>query len=94
MWWSIGGALAAVIIAVSAFVRSRSPGGYYDTEVYGMTPAAHRRYATIACIFAIFFVATIVLRARSVAFAGLAAFAIFAVFYLTSFLRGFSDDDV
>jgi hypothetical protein len=93
MWWTIGGALSAVIIAVVAFLRSRSPGGYYDAEVYGMTPAAHRRYATIACIFAIFFIAMIVLGARTVALAGLAAFTIFAVFYLTSFLRGFSDDD-
>jgi len=94
MWWSIAGTIAALIVAVLAIGRSRSAGGYYDTEVYGMTPVAHRRYATIAVGFAIFFLAMIALHATTIAWAGLAAFTIFAIFYLTSFLRGFSDDDV
>jgi len=94
MWLSIAGTIAALILAVLAIARSRSAGGYYDAEIYGMTPVAHRRYATFAAGFAIFFLAMIALHATAIAWAGLAAFTLFAIFYLTSFLRGFSDDDV
>jgi len=73
--------------------RSRTAGGYYDTDVYGMTPAAHRTYAASAFAFFIAFIFTWWFRASTIAFYLFAAFVLFALFYLTSFLRGAHEDD-
>lgn len=86
------GMAASIGLAALAFSRSRASGGFYDGEVYGMTPATHRRYALAALVLAAAFGVILVVHARAAATAAFAALALFAVFYLTSFLRGFSDD--
>ncbi|MGA7745679.1 MAG: hypothetical protein WCA52_01570, partial [Candidatus Aquilonibacter sp.] len=78
----------------AAYVRSRGSGGFYDNEVYGMTAHTHRRYALAAAAFALAFFAVGWWWPRTGATIWLfAAFVLFAVFYLTSYLRGASESD-
>ncbi len=91
--WSVLGLVASGIIALFALQRSRTPGGYYDTDVYGMSPASHRAYAAVAGAFFGAFVFTCLSRASTIGFYLFAAFVLFALFYLTSFLRGAHEDD-
>jgi hypothetical protein len=94
MSWELAGALASVLLAAAAYLRSRGNGGFYDAEVYGMTAATHRRYAVAGAIFAIGFFALAVAAPGGPATIWLfAAFVLVAVFYVTSYLRGASDDD-
>ncbi len=93
MIWGVLGVVVSGIIALFALQRSRTPGGYYDTDVYGMTPATHRTYATTAGAFFAAFIFTCLLRAGTIGFYLFAAFVLFALFYLTSFLRGAHEDD-
>lgn len=93
MIWSVLGFAGSGIIAVFALQRSRTPGGYYDTDVYGMTPATHRAYAAVAGAFLAAFIFTWWVRAGTIGFYLFAAFVLFALFYLTSFLRGAHEDD-
>ncbi|HUN29247.1 MAG TPA: hypothetical protein VMV65_05550 [Alphaproteobacteria bacterium] len=94
MGWDVAGVIASLLLALAAAVRSRSAGGFYDAEVYGMTPSAHRRYTLIAVAFAVAFFAVAWWWPRSGATIWLfAAFVLFAVLYLTSFLRGASEAD-
>ncbi len=88
------GVIAALLLAGGAYLRSRGPGGFYDAGIYGMTAIAHRRYALTALGFAAAFGAL----ARWFPGGGAtlllwAAFVLFAVFYVTSYLRGAHDDD-
>jgi hypothetical protein len=87
------GIVLASIVALAAWRRSASRGGYYDREVYGMSPATHVRYAVISLAFAGFFIAAYVFALRSAGIAALALYALIAVFYLTSFLRGAAESD-
>jgi hypothetical protein len=92
--WDITGAIASILLAAVAQARSRTAGGFYDAEVYGMTPNAHRRYSLIALAFAIAFFAVGLWWPRSAATIWLgAAFVLFAVIYVTSFLRGAAESD-
>jgi hypothetical protein len=94
MTWELALALASLLLAATAYMRSRTAGGFYDAEVYGMTPVAHRCYAAIALAFALAFFAVAVWWPRSAATIWLgAAFVLFAVIYLTSFLRGAAESD-
>ncbi|HTU71797.1 MAG TPA: hypothetical protein VMF11_15955 [Candidatus Baltobacteraceae bacterium] len=94
MVWDLAGAVASILLGLAALCRSRSTGGFYDRDVYAMTPAVHRRYSFGAAAFALAFFAVAGWAPRSGATIWLfAAFVLFAVFYLTSFLRGASDDD-
>jgi hypothetical protein len=92
LYGAIGLACSACVAVVAAW-RSRSAGGYYDRGVYGMDARAHRRYASISLAFAVFFAAMLVLQAETAGIVGLALYALVAVFYATSFLRGASDFD-
>lgn len=87
MWNAIGLTLA-LAVAVLAWLRSRKPGGYYDAAVYGMTPLAHRRYALLSLAFGAFFGTALLLRSDTAGLIGLALYAVIAVFYGASFLRG------
>lgn len=58
-----------------------------------MTPRSHRAYAVAGLAFALFFVVTLALHRDGAGIAGLSAYAVVAIFYATSFLRGASDDD-
>lgn len=91
--WSVLGLVASGSLAIFALLRSRTPGGYYDADVYGMTPAAHRTYAAIAGVFFVAFIFTCLSRAGTIGTYIFAAFVLFALFYLTSFLRGAHEDD-
>lgn len=93
MNWSVLGLAGSGIIALFALRRSRTPGGYYDTDVYGMTPATHRAYAVVGGAFSAGFIFTCLSRASTIGFYLFAAFVLFALFYLTSFLRGAHEDD-
>lgn len=91
MWGPIGFAFA-VAMGIFAFNRSRrAPSNYYESDVYGMTPALHRRYAIVALIFALAFAASFV-SGMPPAVPVLGAFAVVLIFYFSSFFRGFSDE--
>lgn len=94
MTWELVLAIASLLLAAAAYLRGRTAGGFYDAEVYGMTPDAHRRYAAIALAFALAFFAVALWWPRGVATIWLgAAFVLFAVIYITSFLRGAAESD-
>lgn len=92
MWSSIGIALAVALAAI-AWRRSRVAGGFYDAGIYAMTPRTHRAYAVAGLAFALFFAIALAVHADGAGIAGLAAYAVVAIFYVTSFLRGASDDE-
>jgi hypothetical protein len=80
------------VLSVAAWRRSAAPAGYYDGQVYGMTPATHRRYALVAIAFAIAFALAAVARFETASIIALALFVPVAIFYASSFLRGASDE--
>jgi hypothetical protein len=91
--WSFVGLGIACSMAVIAWQRSRKPGGFYDADVYALTPRSHRAYALTFLAFAIFFAIAIALRQVTPGVAALALLVLAAVFYAASFLRGASDAD-
>ena len=94
MSWELAGAIASILLGATAYVRSRGSGGFYDNEVYGMTAHTHQRYALAAAAFALAFFAAGWWWPRTGATIWLfAAFVLFAVFYLTSYLHGASESD-
>jgi len=92
MFYSAAGVVAASIVAFAAWRCSRSPGGFYDREVYGMSESAHLRYALVSLAFAVYFAIAYVLRLGAAGIAGLALYAVVAIFYAASFLRGAPDE--
>lgn len=90
--WSVVGLILALAFAAFAWWRSRAA-GFYDGEVYGMTARVHQRYALVALALAVLFAAIHFTHSTAILIPCFAAFALLAVFYGTSFLRGFSDDD-
>jgi hypothetical protein len=92
MWNAVGLALA-LLIAATAYVRSRAHGGFYDAQLYGMVPSTHRRYAAISLAFALFFAVGLASGAEAAGIVGLAVFTLVAIFYATSFLRGYAEHD-
>ncbi|HET6276107.1 MAG TPA: hypothetical protein VFE16_09285 [Candidatus Cybelea sp.] len=92
MLWSLAGLAIALVLAVVALRCSRSPGGFYDREIYGMSAPMHRRYAAVSFAFALFFSASSLLRLETAGIVGLALYALIAIFYASSFLRGASDE--
>jgi len=94
MSWEWAGALLSLLLAAGAWWRSRADGGFYDAGVYGMTATTHRRYALAGACFAFAFFALAVLRPGTAATIWLfAAFVLVGVFYITSYLRGASEND-
>lgn len=91
MAYTVAGLVLALTVAVAAALRSRRAGGYYASGWYGMSAATHRRYAVVSLAFAAFFAAAAVLRYAAAGIDALALYALIAVFYATSFLRGASD---
>lgn len=91
--WNIGGLALALFIGGIALLRSRTRGGYYDADVYGMVPGTHRRYAAISLAFALLFAIAWFRGARTAGYVALAIYAVIALLYLTSFLRGYADND-
>jgi hypothetical protein len=93
MIYSIAGIALALGVSAIAWRRSRSAGGFYDREVYGMQAATHRRYAIASLAFAAFFAATYAAHSAAAGIAGLALYALIAVLYAASFLQGAHDRD-
>ena len=91
--WNVIGLALALVVAFSAWRASLARGGYYDAEAYGMTPSAHRRYALTSLAFGGYFAATLALHQETAGIAGLALYAVVAVLYGASFLRGASHDE-
>lgn len=91
--WNVVGIALALSIAAIALTRSRVRGGYYDSQVYGMVPGTHRRYAAISLAFALFFSGSYAFRAEAAGLVALAIYAVIALLYLTSFIRGYADND-
>jgi hypothetical protein len=83
---------AALLVGAVAWRRSRSPGGFYASETYAMNPIAHKRYALVSFAFVLYFAATYAFRLEPEGIAGLALYALIAVFYATSFLQGAPDE--
>ena len=92
MGWYAGGAAVSLVLAAFAFSRMRVQGSFYDAEVYGLTAQSHRRYALLFAVIAVALAAAAALRARA-GFAILTIFTFAALFYLTSFLRGYESDN-
>ncbi|HXM06748.1 MAG TPA: hypothetical protein VN936_04755 [Candidatus Acidoferrum sp.] len=90
--WSALGLAAALVLSAAAWRRSATPAGYYDGQVYGMTPATHRRYALVAIGFAIAFGLAAASRFETGAIVVLALFVPIAIFYVSSFVRGAEDE--
>jgi len=93
MFYTAVGLVLSLGIATIALWRSRSRGGYYEREVYGMNRTAHVAYGAIGLAFAAFFCTALWLKLVSAGIAALALYAVISVFYLSSFLRGASDID-
>ena len=66
--------------------------GFYDGAVYGMSAREHRRFAVVELLFCLAFLVTLCLRSDEIAVWILAPAALTTVFYLTSFLRGASEE--
>ncbi len=70
----------------------RGTNDFYSAGVYGMTAAGHRRYAAVSLLFAGVFLAALYVRSIP-AVPLLAACALVVIFYFSSFLRGYSDEE-
>jgi hypothetical protein len=90
--WSLAGLILAIALSAIAWRRSAATAGYYDGQVYGMTPAIHRRYAAIGVAFALVFALAASMRFETTGIVALAVFTPLAIFYATSFLRGADDE--
>jgi hypothetical protein len=90
--WSLVGAAIALGIAGAAWRRSRSLGGFYDRETYGMSGQTHRRYAVVSLVFAAYFAVAYVRGFETAGIVGLALYALVAVLYAASFLQGAPDE--
>jgi len=93
MIYNVAGIALALGMAAVAWRRSRSTGGFYDGEVYGMEAATHRRYAIASLAFAAYFAATYAAHSPAAGIAGLALYALIVVIYAASFLQGAHDGD-
>ncbi|MHB1549904.1 MAG: hypothetical protein ACYDG0_10180 [Vulcanimicrobiaceae bacterium] len=91
--WSYAGLLCALGTGAVAWLRSRTANGtFYERDVYGMTPRSHRRYAYASAIFALYFIAS-AFRPSLPAVPALAVFAVVAILYASSFVRGATGED-
>jgi hypothetical protein len=90
--WSLAGLILALAVAAAAWRRSRAPGGFYDRETYGMDASAHRRYCAVSLAFVPYFAVTYARGYATAGIAGLALYALIAVFYAASFLQGAPDE--
>ncbi|HTU83753.1 MAG TPA: hypothetical protein VMF61_16615 [Candidatus Acidoferrales bacterium] len=91
--WNLAGLTLCLAVSAIAFVRSRAQGGFYDAEVYAMTPAAHRRYAWVSLAFGLFFAIAWLRDFSTAGVYALAVYALIVIVYATSFLRGAHEDE-
>lgn len=92
MWNAVGLALCCIVIVVALAKSRRATPDYYAAEVYGMTARTHGAYASLSMLFALLFIAGFFTRAVP-AVPLLGAYALIFIFYVSSFARGFSDEE-
>lgn len=91
--WAYSGIVLSLILAAYAVWRSKSASaGYYESEVYAMDASTHRRWAFAAAGFALLFLISAV-RGHQYDVTIFAAFAVVAILYIASFLRGYGSED-
>ncbi len=89
-WVAIGLALCSVL-SLFAFARSKRPySSFYARDVYGMSSRTHALYAVIFAAGAAAFAVALAFSAIP-AVPLLGIYVLIAVFYLSSFARGFED---
>jgi hypothetical protein len=88
----VGSVLFALAFVGFAFARSFMKSGFYDAEVYAMTPGTHRKYAGIGLVVGAIMWALFRMNQQALAFMLDAALTIIVVFYISSFLRGASEE--
>jgi hypothetical protein len=90
--WTAVGILLSLAVAAAAWLRSRTAGGHYDADGYGMTPQTHRRYAWCGAALAVLLGVSFYVPALP-SIALLAVAVLVGILYLSSFLRGAQADD-
>lgn len=94
MWPALSGVVLSLGLALAAWLRSRArTRTYYEDEIYGMTPGAHRRYALFFAAMGAPFAAGLVLTSIFVEELAGTVLAIGAILYGATFLRGASGED-
>lgn len=91
--WNIAGGIGAILVGSLAWWRSRAPGSFYDREIYAMTSRTHGAYAAGSLVFFVLFAMAAAFRVGTIGVWLFGAFVLFALFYVTSFLRGAHEDD-
>ena len=90
---AVVGIVLALGMAGVALVQSRgSDAQYYSREVYGMDARSHRKWAFAAFGFIVLFVLSSLLHHDYDVMVG-AAFAVIAILYFASFVRGYTSED-
>jgi len=92
MWGAIGLGCAACMTVLAMAAGARSRRSFYEHDVYGMSPVTHRAYAAAALAFVALFAACLRYPVLpTVPFLG--AFAVLAILYGASFVRGATGED-
>jgi len=92
VWSAAGLALALFTCACAAAAAVRPPANYYASTVYGIRRSGHVAYAAASLALAAVFVLSAWWHAIPAAVL-LAPTVLAAIFYFTSYLRGFSDEE-
>ncbi len=92
MWSALGLGLSILVCIAATYKSKRGGGSFYANEVYGMTPKSHRAYAAVSALFAALFAVSFFVRVVPTV-PLLAAYALVFLFYVSSFARGFSDEE-
>lgn len=91
--WTIAGLILALLGATLATARGRTArSGSFESAMYEMTNASHRRFAIVSLAFAGFFALAIALPVLP-SFPILAAYVVFFILYASSFIRGATGED-
>ncbi len=93
MWAFLGIVLAAIGAVIGTLRGREEPRGFYEGEVYGLTALSHRRFAFASILFAAAFALIGAFPVLPLLFPVLAAYTIFFILYLTSFVRGAVGED-
>ena len=89
--YAITGAVVALLAAATAW-RQRRRRSFYATEVYAITDRTHQRFIVTSLAFALAF-ALLAWRWEAAATPVLAVYAVLAILYFSSFVRGASGED-
>ena len=91
--WSATGLAVALTVGAMALMRLRArSGNFYETELYGISASTYRRYALVSGIFALSFLASFFWSAVPPV-PLLAVYALIAILFLSSFIRGAVGED-